>query len=61
MFENYLFPLDGSEIAEKAIPLVMNIPQTCESSEILLGVLPPFRKSLTPSIKIIDMGKAWMN
>lgn len=58
MFEKILVPLDGSETAEKVIPYVMNITHTYESTVVLLRVIPPFRKSLKASLKIIDQGKA---
>lgn len=46
MFKRILVPLDGSDVAEKVLPLVAGEARDHEATVVLLRVVPPLRHGL---------------
>jgi len=53
MFKRILVPLDGSENAEKVLPIVVAEAQCHKAVVVLLRVIAPLRQSLMASPKLI--------
>jgi nucleotide-binding universal stress UspA family protein len=54
MFKRILVPLDGSQNAEKVLPIVKDIASLNKSKIILLRVIAPLRQSLMASPSAIN-------
>lgn len=54
MFERILVPLDGSELAEKVLPLVTSEARHHGATVVLLRVVPPMRHGLMMVPTILD-------
>ena len=53
MFNRILVPLDGSETAEKVLPMVVTEARLHRAVVVLLRVIAPLRQSLMASPKVI--------
>jgi nucleotide-binding universal stress UspA family protein len=47
-YEHILVPLDGSELAEMALPDAFTIAELCHAEVTLLEVVPPIREVIAP-------------
>jgi nucleotide-binding universal stress UspA family protein len=54
MFKRILVPLDGSQNAEKVLPIVKEVASQNKSKIILLRVIAPLRQSLMASPSVIN-------
>ena len=54
MFKRILVPLDGSQNAEKVLPIVKEVASLNKSKIILLRVISPLRQSLMASPSVIN-------
>lgn len=54
MFKKILVPLDGSEIAEKAVPFVISEAQKHNAKIIVIRVIPPLRASVMSIPSVVE-------